>query len=112
MNADDAIPLLKAIIAKEKKDKCPMAIEAFIEPALRRWKSYDRRFKRHKDKSLKHRADDLEKGLIEWYPTLGYGEFTYDPGCMNRLARSFAEVLFQGSADSSMSPHKEDAQKD
>jgi hypothetical protein len=39
MNAEDAMPLLKAIIAREKKNGCPMAMEAFIEPALRRWRS-------------------------------------------------------------------------
>jgi hypothetical protein len=99
MNAEDPIPLMKAIIAREKKDGCPMAIEAFIDPALRRWRSYERRFRRHKDKSLKHRCHDLEKGLLEWYPTLGYGALTYDPGCIHHLARSFAEVLFMGSAD-------------
>jgi hypothetical protein len=102
MKADEAIPLLKAIIAREKKGGCTMAIEAFIEPALRRWKSYDRRFRRHKDKSLKHRTHDLEKGLLEWYPALGYGEFTYDPCCIRHIALSFAEVLFQGSTKDSV----------
>jgi hypothetical protein len=53
MDAESAIPLLKAIIAREKKEGCTMAMEAFIEPALRRWQSYDRRFKRHKDKIVK-----------------------------------------------------------
>jgi hypothetical protein len=106
MSADDAIPLLRAIIAREKKDGCTMAMEEFIEPALRRWRSYERRFKRHKDKSLKHRAHDLEKGLIEWY-----GEFTYDPGCIRHLAQSFADILFQGSADKSeTSPHDKSTQ--
>jgi hypothetical protein len=66
MKPKDAIPLLKAIIAREKTNGCPMAMESLIEPALRRWKTYDRRFTRHKDKSLKHRAHDLEKGLLEW----------------------------------------------
>jgi hypothetical protein len=51
--------------------------------------------KRHKDKSLKHRAHDLEKGLLEWYVDhFGYG---YDPGCMNHLAQSFAKILFHGA---------------
>ncbi len=111
MKAEDAIPLLKAIIAREKKDGCTMAMEEFIEPALRRWRSYERRFKRNKDKSLMHRAHDLEKGLLEWYPALGYGAFTYDPGCIRHLAQSFAEVLFQGSADKSeTSPHDKSTQ--
>src|SRR5216683_579521 len=99
MKAEDAIPLLKAIIAREKKDGCTMAMEEFIEPALRRWRSYERRFKRNKDKSLMHRAHDLEKGLLEWYPALGYGAFTYDPGCIRHLAQSFAEVFFKGSEE-------------
>jgi hypothetical protein len=111
MNDDDAIPLLKGIIAREKKDGCTMAMEEFIEPALRRWRSYERRFKRHKDKSFEHRAHDLEKGLLECYPALGYGEFTYDPGCIRHLAQSFAEILFQGSADKSgTSPHHKSSQ--
>jgi hypothetical protein len=99
MNVEDAVPLLEAIIAREKKDGCTMAMEEFIEPALRRWRSYERRFKRHRDKSVKHRAHDLEKGLLEWYAALGYGAFTYVPGCIRHLAQSFAEVLFQGSVD-------------
>jgi hypothetical protein len=111
MNAEDAVPLLKAIIAREKKDGCTIAMEELIEPALRRWRSYERRFKRHKNKSLEHRAHDLEKGLLEWYPALGYGAFTYDPGCIRHLAQSFAEVLFQGLADKSgTSPHHKSTQ--
>ena len=79
-----------------------MASESLIEPALRRWRSYERRFKHHKDKSLKHRAHDLEKGLLEWYPDYGY-----DPGCISHLAQSFAEILFQGTENNSAtSPHK------
>jgi hypothetical protein len=99
MNPEDAIPLLKAIVARERKDGCPMASEALIEPALRRWRSYERRFKRHKDKSLEHRAQDLEKGLLESYPDYGY-----DPGCIRHLAQSFAEVFLQGSSDDSGRP--------
>ena len=101
MNAEDAIPIFQAIIARERKDGCPMASEDLIAPALRRWRSYERRFKRHKDKSLKHRAHDLEKGLRE------YRGLYYDPGCIRHLAQSFAEVLLQGSADNApTSPHK------
>jgi hypothetical protein len=94
MNPEDAIPLLKAIIARERRDGCPMADEALIEPALRRWTSYERRFKRHKDKSLAHRAHDLEKGLLERYP-----DHAYDPGCIRHLAQSFAEAFLLGAAD-------------
>ena len=102
MNFEDALPLLKAIVDRERKDGCTMAHESLIEPALRRWRSYERRFKRHKDKSLKHRAHDLEKGLLETFT-----DFGYDQLCIQHLAQSFAEVLSQGSADdSAMSPHK------
>jgi hypothetical protein len=101
MKAEDAIPMLKAIIARERKEGCPMASEDFIEPALRRWRSYERRFKRHKDKSLKHRAHDVEKGLRE------FCGFYYAPGCIRHLAQSFAEVLMEGCVDNSAtSPHK------
>jgi hypothetical protein len=102
MNPEDAIPLLKAIIARERKDGCTMASESLLEPAVRRWKSYERRFRRHKDKSLKHRAHDLEKGLLEWFQDYGY-----DQGCIRHLAQSFAEVLLHESADDvASSPHK------
>jgi hypothetical protein len=93
MDPDNAIRLLNAIIAREREDGCPMACESLIEPALRRWRSYERRFKLHKDKSLQHRAHDLEKGILEWYPNFGY-----DPGCIRHLAQSFAEALLQESA--------------
>ena len=95
MNVNDAIPLLKAIIDRERKDGCPMATETLIEPALRRWRTYERRFKRHKDKSLSHRSRDLEKGLLELYP-----KQDYDPGCIRHLAQSFAEILFYGVVES------------
>jgi hypothetical protein len=39
MKIENAIALLKAIIACEKKNGCPMALETLIEPALRRWKT-------------------------------------------------------------------------
>ncbi len=94
MDPEDAIPILEAIIARERTDGCPMASESLIAPALRRWRSYERRCKRHKDKSLEHRAYDLEKGLLQCYP-----DCSYDPGCIRHLAQSFAEVLFGSSAD-------------
>jgi len=101
VNAEDAIPIIKAIIVRERKNGCPMASEDLIEPALRHWRSYERRFKRHKDKSLAHRAHDLEKGLR------GYCAPYYDSGCIRHLAQSFAEVLMQGSADNlATSAHK------
>ena len=98
MNQKDAIPLLKTIIDREREDGCPMATETLIEPALRRWRSYDRRFKRHKNKSLSHRSHDLEKGLLELYP-----KHNYDPGCIRHLAQSFAEILFHGVVKSEKS---------
>ena len=99
VNETDAVRFLKAIIAEERKNGCPQAMDALIEPALRRWKSYERRFKTHKDKSLMHRTHDLEKGLLAWYP-----DFTYDPCCIRHLAISFAEALFHGT-DESQSLH-------
>jgi hypothetical protein len=102
MRLEDAIPLLKAIVDRERADGCSMASESLIAPALRRWRSYGRRFRNHKDKSLKHRAHDLEKGLLE-----GFSDYSYDPGCIRHLAQSFANILFGGSSDdSNMSPHK------
>jgi len=81
-----------------------MADESLIEPALRRWRSYERRNKRNKDKSLKHRAHDLEKCLIALYPNHGY-----DPGCIRHLAESFAEVLLTGRLPKSINPlHRPD----
>jgi hypothetical protein len=92
MDTEKAISALKAIIAEERGKGCPMADQLFIEPALRRWKSYDRRLKQHKDKSLEHRALDLEKGLLDWFiEHHGHG---YDPGCIHHLAQSVANVLF------------------
>jgi hypothetical protein len=100
MKPADAAQLLRAIIAREQQEGCPMASERLIEPALRRWRSYSRRFKNHGDKSLKHRSHDLEKGLLEWH-----SDFGYDPGCIQHLAESFAEALALGAANHSGSPH-------
>jgi hypothetical protein len=77
-----------------------MASERLIEPALRRWRSYGRRFKQHKDKSLQHRAHDLAKGLLEWYPDYGY-----DPDCLRHLAESFAQALAEGAVTDHRSSH-------
>jgi hypothetical protein len=95
MGTEKIIAAMKAIIADECGKGCPMADELFIEPALRRWRSYNRRLKRHKDKSLEHRSRDLAKGLLDWYvENHGYG---YDPACIRHLAESFAKVLFHGA---------------
>jgi hypothetical protein len=98
MDNSKAISALKAIVADERSKGCPMAHESLIEPSLRRWKSFDRRMKqskdkRRKDKSLTHRSQDLEKGLIEWCVSQpGEG---YVSACIEHLAHSFAEVLFK-----------------
>jgi hypothetical protein len=96
MDPREAIPILECIIARERKDGCPMAHESLIAPAVRRWKTYKRRNKRNKNKSLEHRAHDLEKGLLALFP-----DHSYDPGCLHHLAQSFAEVFFKGSVDDS-----------
>jgi hypothetical protein len=97
VDADTATRLLRAIIARERADGCVMADEILIQPALRRWRSYDRRFRR--DKSLAHRARDLEKGLIELFP--GH---TYDPGCVRHLAEQFAEALSGATSGNAAGP--------
>lgn len=91
MDTAKATTAMQVIVAKERGDGCPIADAVLIEPALRRWHSYDRRFKRHKDKSLAHRAHDLEKGLLVWCEERdGFGT---DPGCIRHLAESFAQAL-------------------
>jgi hypothetical protein len=94
MSPQDVVSALKSIIDRERADCCPMASEGLIEPALRRWRSYARRFKKHKDQSLEHRAHDLEKGLIASFGK----ECGYVPGCVRHLARSFAEVMMHWPA--------------
>jgi hypothetical protein len=90
----EAIPILESIIERERKDGCPMADDSLIGPALRRWKSYERRNKRNKNKSLEHRVLDLKKGLLALF-----SEPTYDEACLTHLAQSFAEVLYRGTID-------------
>ena len=76
-----------------------MAGEDLIAPALRRWRRYESRFERHKDQSLKHRAHDLEEGLIE-----GFTDLSYDPGCIHHLAQSFARILWGEPGPDSNAP--------
>ena len=76
-----------------------MASECLIEPALRRWKSYERRNKRNKDKTPEHRVLDLTKGLIALFPDYGY-----DESCLAHLAQSFAAVLSQDAKDARTMP--------
>ncbi len=81
-----------------------MADEGLIGPALRRWKSYERRNRRSKDQSLEHRALDLKKGFLALFPN-----HDYDEACLAHLAQSFAEALSQGFVESpSRSHHKTD----
>jgi hypothetical protein len=97
---EDAIPLLKAIVERERIDGCTTVSEDLIAPALRRWRSYERRFKNHKNRLFKHRAHDLEKGLLEGFP-----DHSYDPGCIRHLAQSSANILFE-RADPSVAHHQ------
>ena len=94
MNPHDFVSALKSIVERERESGCPMACESLIEPALRRWKSYDRRNTRNKDKSLEHRVIDLTKGLIALFPDHGY-----DKSCLTHLAQSFAIVLRQDAKE-------------
>lgn len=68
MASRDAVAMLKAIIERERENGCPMASENLIEPALRRWKSYERRNRRSKDKSLDHRASISRRGFLLCFP--------------------------------------------
>ena len=90
MDLHDAIPILAAIVEREREGGCPMASASLIEPALRRWRSYERRNERNKDKSFGHRVLDLTKGLLALFP-----DHRYDKSCLTHLAESFAAVLSQ-----------------
>src|SRR5580658_5559075 len=68
MNARDPIPILRSIVSREQENGCPMADESLIEPALKRWRTYERRNRRNKTKSLEHRTLDLKKGLLALFP--------------------------------------------
>lgn len=69
-----------------------MADDSLIEPALRRWNSYERRNSRNKNQSFEHRVLDLKKGLLALFP-----DHDYDEECLNHLAESFALTLSQES---------------
>ena len=94
MEPHDLTPILEAIILRERANGCPMSAECLIEPALRRWKSYDRRNRNNKDKELGHRVLDLTKGLLVMFPDHGY-----DKSCLTHLVESFAAVLSQTTKD-------------
>jgi hypothetical protein len=102
MATRDPVQRLKSIIECEQKNGCPMASESLIDPALKRWNSYERRNKRNKSKTFEHRVLDLKKGLIALFPDYGF-----DESCVAHLAQSFALVLSQDSdATMVMSSHK------
>src|SRR5579859_6438435 len=88
------VPILKSIIERERENGCPMASEDLIEPALRRWTSYERRNKRNKNKTVEQQVLDLKKGLIALFPDHGY-----DESCLTHLAQSFVLVLRRESGD-------------
>jgi hypothetical protein len=93
---------LKSIIEREQKSGCPMASESLIEPALRRWNSYERRNKLNKNKTFEHKILDLKKGLLALFPDHGY-----DESCLTHLAQSFVLALGQETGDSVVeSSHK------
>lgn len=79
---------LLAVIDRERREGCTMADAGLIAPALRRWRSYERRYPKHKDRSHDHRARDLVKGFMALFP-----DHDYDPGCLKHLAESFAAIL-------------------
>ena len=100
MEPRNADPILESVIARERKDGCPMADEGLIGPALRRWKSYERRNKHNRDQSFEHRILDLKKGLLALFP-----DHTYDEACLAHLARSFAEALAHGEVNAPNTSH-------
>lgn len=80
-----------------------MASESLIEPALRRWNSYERRNKSNKNKTIEHRVLDLKKGLLALFP-----KGNYDESCLEHLAKSFVMVLSQESEHTVLDPsHKQ-----
>ena len=91
MDTDAAMAAMQAVVEKERCNGCCMADDELIEPAIRRWNSYGRRLKRHKNPSFEHRTQDLAKGLLEWHIER-YGQ-AYDKSCLGHLAESFAEIL-------------------
>jgi len=90
----ELVPILKAIIERERENGCTMAFEGLIEPALRRLDSYERRNRRNKNKTHEHRVLDLKKGLLALFPDHGYDEL-----CLTHLAESFVTVLGSKSGE-------------
>jgi hypothetical protein len=100
MELHDVVSMLTAIIDIERKNGCPMASEALIRPAVRRWSSYARRNRRNKNQTMEHRIIDLKKGLLILFPN-----YNYDESCLTHLAQSFAAVLSQEAGDCAANPH-------
>lgn len=90
MVPEHVITQLQAVIDREHGDGCCMADSSLIEPAIRRWRGYDRRNKRNRSRTFEHRVLDLKKGLLALFPN-----HDYDPACIAHLAESFAEILFR-----------------
>ena len=79
---------LAAVIQRDRDAGCCMADESLIEPAIRRWNSYERRHRCSKIESLETRAADLKKGFLLLFPSHNYVE-----ACLEHIADSFAVVL-------------------
>ena len=79
---------LAAVIQRDRDAGCCMADESLIEPAIRRWKSYDRRHRCSKTESLETRTADLKKGFLFLFPM-----HNYDEACLAHVAESFAAIL-------------------
>ena len=80
--------MLAGVIQRDRDAGCCMADEFLIEPAIRRWKSYERRHRGSKTESLETRAADLKKGFLLLFPM-----HNYDEACLGHIAESFAAVL-------------------
>lgn len=90
MTPEHIVAQLLAVIDREHGNGCCMADPSLIEPAIRRWRGYDRRNKRNKNKTFEHRVLDLKKGLLTLFP-----DYDYDESCIGHIAESFAEILYR-----------------
>ena len=79
---------LVEIVVQEREAGCPMADEALIPVALRRWDSFERRCKKPERATLEDRAHDLLKCFVSQYP-----KQNYDMACLEHLAQAFASIL-------------------
>ena len=88
MTLDNAKAQLREVVERELGDGCCMAAHSLIEPAIRRWRGYERRNARNRNRTFQHRVVDLRKGLLVLFP-----DHEYDEACIAHLAQSFAEIL-------------------